>query len=75
MRTQWRKEQDFGHRLRYMGITMEKLMSGLGLGNIIKEPVCVNGGLLHKMYHVTTTDGEYAIKVLNPEIMKPAFSG
>lgn len=51
-------------------VNMEKLMSSLGLGNIIKEPVRVNGGLLHKMYHVTTTDGEYAIKVLNPEIMK-----
>lgn len=51
-------------------MNIEKLMCSLGLGNVIKEPVSVNGGLLHKMYHVTTTNGEYAIKVLNPEIMK-----
>lgn len=30
----------------------------------------VTGGLMHKMYHVTTENGEFAVKVLNPDIMK-----
>lgn len=40
------------------------------LGKIICEPRPVTGGLLHRMYHVTTDQGEYAIKLLNPDIMK-----
>lgn len=40
------------------------------LGQIICDPVAVTGGLLHRMYHVTTDQGEYAIKLLNPDIMK-----
>lgn len=40
------------------------------LGKIICEPLPVTGGLLHRMYHVTTDQGEYAIKLLNPDIMK-----
>ena len=40
------------------------------LGKIIEEPKLVTGGLMHKMYHVSTDQGEYAIKLLNPDIMK-----
>ncbi|MDE6674395.1 MAG: aminoglycoside phosphotransferase family protein, partial [Acetatifactor sp.] len=40
------------------------------LGKIICDPLPVTGGLLHRMYHVTTDQGEYAIKLLNPDIMK-----
>ena len=47
-----------------------KLVQSLGLGELQKEPTEIKGGLLHKMYRVTTTTGEYAIKVLNSEIMK-----
>lgn len=46
------------------------IASVLNLGEIIREPVRVNGGLLHKMYRITTSGGEFAVKVLNPEIMK-----
>ena len=45
-------------------------MPALGLGNVVKDPVSVSGGLLHRMYHVTTSAGEYAVKVLNPNIMQ-----
>lgn len=41
-----------------------------GLGTLGKEPVMVTGGLLHKMYHVQTGEGKYAVKVLNPDIMQ-----
>lgn len=40
------------------------------LGNIKGIPQVVTGGLMHKMYHVCTDKGEYAIKVLNSDIMK-----
>lgn len=46
------------------------LMEYLQLGQVLAEPVPVSGGLLHKMYKVTTVKGIYAVKVLNPEIMK-----
>ena len=49
---------------------INKLMPALGLGYVVKAPVSVSGGLLHRMYHVTTFVGEYAIKVLNPNIMQ-----
>ncbi len=47
-----------------------KLVQRLGFGELQKEPAEVKGGLLHKMYRVTTSKGEYAVKVLNSEIMK-----
>lgn len=49
---------------------IEKLMSTLRLGRLMEEPVRIEGGLLHKMYRVSTSNGLFAVKVLNPEIMK-----
>lgn len=40
------------------------------LGEIQGEPLTVEGGLLHRMYHVVTNQGNYAIKLLNPDIMR-----
>ena len=40
------------------------------LGTLIEFPEMITGGLLHRMYRVTTTSGQYAIKALNPDIMK-----
>lgn len=47
-----------------------KLCGKYRLGRVIKPPLAVTGGLLHKMYHVVTDKGEYAVKILNPNIMK-----
>ena len=47
-----------------------KLINKLDLGEIIEEPSRVMGGLLNRMYKITTTKGKYAIKHLNPEVMK-----
>ncbi len=41
-----------------------------GLGSVTKEPEAVTGGLMHQMFRVITEKGSYAIKVLNPDIMK-----
>ena len=52
------------------GLEINHLMQSLDLGSVVKEPIQVTGGLLHRMFHVSTDKGEYAVKVLNPEIMK-----
>ena len=41
-----------------------------GLGDIVGEIEMVSGGLMHKMYKVRTISEAYAVKCLNPEIMK-----
>jgi len=51
-------------------IKFNELCEKLSLGEIINEPVQVKGGFLHLMYKVETNEGLYAIKVLNPQIMK-----
>jgi len=51
-------------------IQINKLCMKTGLGNLLFEPLPIQGGLLHKMYDVRTSTGRYAVKALNPEIMK-----
>lgn len=46
------------------------LVEKLQLGTIISEPVRVRGGLLNRMYKINTNTGIYAVKHLNPEVMK-----
>lgn len=41
-----------------------------GIGQLLEEPKRISGGLLHKMYRARTTIGVFAIKEMNPEIMK-----
>lgn len=48
---------------------LERLCYKYDLGEIIAKPQKVTGGFLHKMYHVITEKAEYAIKILNPNIM------
>lgn len=52
----------------------EQIISSLckkyGLGEPQSCPLSVEGGLLHRMYHVTTDREDYAIKLLDPDIMK-----
>lgn len=40
------------------------------LGELRSWPTAVSGGLLHDMYQIETDSGKYAIKLLNPQIMK-----
>lgn len=51
-------------------IQLEKLCNYLELGKLIKTPEAIAGGLLHKMYAIETTQGKYAIKALNPQIIR-----
>lgn len=49
---------------------ISKLMSQCNLGQVIKNPTRVNGGLSHRMYKVETEKRIYAVKELNSGIMK-----
>lgn len=49
---------------------LTKLMQKCGLGEITSPVEPVSGGLMHRMYKVTTDTGSYAVKHLNAEIMK-----
>jgi aminoglycoside phosphotransferase (APT) family kinase protein len=50
-------------------VNLEKLCLTLQLGDLISSPEVLTGGLLHKTYAIETTQGKYAIKALNPQIM------
>ena len=50
--------------------TITKLMKRCGLGEVTAEITPVSGGLMHRMFKVRTDSGIYAVKRLNPEIMK-----
>ncbi len=49
---------------------LERWIENMGLGRANEPPIEVSGGLLHKMYMVSTAMDKYAVKVLNAEIMK-----
>ena len=53
-----------------MNDKISKLMKKCGLGEVTGEIKPVSGGLMHRMYKVQTGSGVYAVKCLNPEIMK-----
>ena len=46
-----------------------KLMRACGLGEVQGDLVPVSGGLMHRMFKVTTDAGVYAVKALNPDVM------
>lgn len=50
-------------------LNFEKLCDQLALGKLIKEPETLVGGHLHRMFALETTQGKYAVKTLNPQIM------
>lgn len=50
-------------------LQFEKLCNILKLGELVGMPEGISGGLLHRMYAIETTQGKYAIKALNPQIM------
>ena len=47
-----------------------QLFETLSLGEVISPVTPVSGGFMHRMYKVCTADHSYAVKHLNPEIMK-----
>ena len=50
--------------------TAQKLFDKVGLDTVLYTPERIFGGLMHKMYKVVSESGKYAVKALNPQIMK-----
>jgi len=50
-------------------LQFEQLSENLRLGEKVGVPKAVSGGLLHRMHDLETTQGRYAVKALNPQIM------
>ena len=50
--------------------TIPQLFETLSLGTITAPVISVSGGFMHRMYKVCTESQTYAVKHLNPEIMK-----
>lgn len=50
--------------------TLLKICTRYGLGKPESEPAPLKGGFLHKMYSLFTSNGKYAVKLLNPFIMQ-----
>jgi len=49
------------------GKSIEKLCGYLSLGSLTSEPAHIYWGYSNKVYEVTTTQGKYAVKALNPQ--------
>lgn len=47
-----------------------RLCGELALGSLLDPPRPLPGGYTHRMVALTTTQGRYAVKLLNPEIMQ-----
>ena len=47
-----------------------KLFSAGGFGEVEPPVERVSGGLMHRMFRVRAAGQDYAVKLLNPEIMK-----
>ena len=48
----------------------DKIVKQMDIGDLTAKPQRVSGGYMHKMYKLETTTGKYAVKMLNPTIMK-----
>ncbi|MCF6137820.1 phosphotransferase [Pseudalkalibacillus berkeleyi] len=49
---------------------IKKMCENAQLGELNEAPKKILGGLLHQMYAVDTAKGKYAVKILNPQIMR-----
>ncbi len=48
----------------------DRICTQLSLGELTAPPLRLSGGYTHRMFRMTTTQGDYAVKLLNPEIMQ-----
>jgi len=51
-------------------VNFAQIAARLRLGGLLREPERVSGGYMHRMYRLDAESGSYALKLLNPEIMK-----
>lgn len=60
---------EMGMKMEDMGF-FEKAAERFGLGKLTGAPRRVTGGYMHKMFRLETVTGTFALKLLNPSIMK-----
>ena len=53
-------------------LQVAQLCAVFGLGEPLAEPRAVPGGLLHRMWRISAARGDFAVKELNPAIMRRA---
>ena len=59
-----------------MQAMFENICLALGLGNMTAAPIQLSGGHSHRMFALTTTQGRYVVKLLNPGVMsRPEAQG
>ena len=51
-------------------MNFDRLCAGLSLGTLTAPPVRLHGGYSHRMFRLTTDQGDYAVKLLNPQVMQ-----
>lgn len=49
---------------------LARVADALSLGALTAPPIRLSGGFTHRMFRLDTTTGVYAVKLLNPEIMR-----
>jgi Ser/Thr protein kinase RdoA (MazF antagonist) len=55
-------------------LSLEALCERFQLGKPLAQPLPVAGGTLHRIWHITTSQGDFAVKQLNPAIIgKPGM--
>ena len=55
---------------QFQTTNIPQLFNFYGIGPVTTTPQPVSGGLMHKVYKVSTLNQTYAVKILNPSIMK-----
>ena len=53
-----------------MNEIISELIKKCNLGSLLEPPKKIEGGLLNKMFKVSTTKGNFAFKLINPEVVK-----
>jgi len=51
-------------------LQFDKLCDALHLGELIRAPMPLTGGHLHRIFALETSTGKYAVKALNPQVMQ-----
>ena len=53
-----------------MNEIISELVNKCNLGSLLESPKRISGGLLNKMFKVSTTKGNFAFKLINPEVIQ-----
>ena len=52
----------------------QDLLNKYDLGDLLDTPILLPGGLLHESYKLSTSTGNYAVKLINPSVLKEEYA-